>query len=331
MSDLRAQIVDFLGESLPPGAAATASDPVNVGGGSSKVNWAFDAVWTQPDGARSSHELMLRQQPDAGVVDTNLGQEFALLRALAATGLPTPEALWADLEPRFFGAPSVVVRRSRGVAHRGALRDKDPMNLGPETRFSLARSFVDLLAAVHAVDVTAFAGLLPESGADPAGSELVRWETELDVEALDPRGRLEPVRAWLHAHVPAPLPRPCLVHGDYRPANVLIENGSVSALLDWELAHLGDPADDLGWYTCSIYRVEHFPDGWTIQDFLARYGACGGSVPHPDRLRFWQVLSVFRLAVIALRGARNVERGLAAGPPPPADRVVAAALQDIAS
>ena len=120
------------------------------------------------------------------------------------------------------------------------------------------------------------------------------------------------------------------MHGDFRPANVLVDDGEISVLLDWELAHIGDAADDLGWYTCSTYRVEHFPEGWSVEDFLARYVEEEGTAPEPERLRFWQVLSVFRLAIIALRSARNIEQGLAAGLPPPVDRVIGQLLADLA-
>jgi aminoglycoside phosphotransferase (APT) family kinase protein len=133
----------------------------------------------------------------------------------------------------------------------------------------------------------------------------------------------------LHANLPPAPARQCLVHGDFRPANVLVDDGRITVLLDWELAHRGDPADDLGWYTCSIYRGEHFPEGWSVGDFLARYVKRGGTEPEPERLRFWQVLSVFRLTVIALRSARNIEQGLAPGPPPPVDRVIGQLLADL--
>jgi aminoglycoside phosphotransferase (APT) family kinase protein len=103
----------------------------------------------------------------------------------------------------------------------------------------------------------------------------------------------------------------------------------VEVLLDWELAHLGDPVDDLGWYACSIYSLEHFlDDRWTLADFLARYAAVTGHSVDPERLRFWQVMSTFRLAVIALTAIRNFCDGTTDRPAPPADRVVLQALRD---
>lgn len=328
MSNVHAQLLEFLTAKMPEAADLAVTEPVAMGGGSSKLNWSFDATWTL-DGEKVAEALVLRQEPAAGVVDSDVGQEYAVLSALAVAGasLPVPVARFADLEPNWFDRRSIVVERIDGAAHRAVLREKDPLGLGENGRLALAGTLADLLAVVHTIDFGMAA--LREPGDDPALTELERWEEELDDEGLDPDGRLGSARTWLRANLPAPLPTLRLVHGDFRPANVLVEGGEISALLDWELAHFGDPVDDLGWYTCSIYRAEHFPPGWTIPDFLARYAAGGGIVAEPERLRFWQVLSALRLAVIALRGARNVELGLAEGPPPPAERVIAQVLADI--
>lgn len=329
MRALHEQLSAFLTAKMPEAADLTVSEPVALGGGSSKLNWSFDASWTL-DGAKVAQALVLRQEPAAAAVDSDVGQEYAVLSALAVAGagLPAPVARFGDLEPAWFDRRSIVVERMPGDAHRAVLREKDPLGLGEDGRLALAASLADLLAVVHGVDFGMAA--LREPGDDPALNELENWEAELDEEALDPAGRLAPARSWLLANRPTPLPKLRLVHGDFRPANVLVDGGEISALLDWELAHFGDPADDLGWYTCSIYRTEHFPPGWTVPDFLARYVAGGGRAAEPERLRFWQVLSVLRLAVIALRGERNVELGLAEGPPPPVDRVIAQLLADIA-
>ncbi|HVE23780.1 MAG TPA: hypothetical protein VNC22_00180, partial [Sporichthya sp.] len=91
-----------------------------------------------------------------------------------------------------------------------------------------------------------------------------------------------------------------------------------------------DPVEDLGWYTCSLYRAEHFPEGWTVEDFLARYVERGGVEPDPARLRFWQIFAELKLAIIGLRAVRNVEEGRAAGPAPQVDRVIEALNADIA-
>lgn len=329
MTDLHGQLWEFLQLQLPDATDIYLTDPVPIIAGSSKKIWSFDAEWKDEYKIRRTMDLILRQDPDAGVVESDLAQENAVLKALEGWLLPIPVVFGSDLKGAVLGRPSLVIEREPGRAHRAVLRDKDPLGLGLAGQRRVARDIVDLLATLHGLEDEELFGVLPNPGDDPARHELAKWEGELDAEGLDPDGRLRPAREWLHANVPPPPSKLGLVHGDFRPANVLIDEGQLSCLLDWELARYGDPADDLGWYTCSIYRVEHFLKGWTPKQFLARYVKEGGTEPEPERLRFWQVFSVFRLAVIAMRSARNIEQGLAPGLPPPVDRVVEQLLTDI--
>ena len=321
---------NFLTASIHGATEIYLTDPEPIVAGSSKAMWSFDAERLDEYGLPRTADLILRQDREAGVVASDLKQEHAVLSALEGWLLPVPVIFAADLDGQFFGRPSLLIERAPGRAHRAVLRDKDPLELGLDGRLALAREMVALLARLHVSEDDELFAVLPDPGDNPARHELARWEGELDAEKLDPEDRLRPAREWLHANLPAPPSALRLVHGDFRPANVLVDDGRISLLLDWELAHLGDPCDDLGWYTCSTYRAEHFPEGWSVEDFLARYVEEEGTAPEPERLRFWQVLSVFRLAIIALRSARNIEQGLAAGLPPPVDRVVGQLLADLA-
>ena len=244
--------------------------------------------------------------------------------------MPVAKVLKLD-DGTVFERPAMVVERRRGSAHRALLRDTDPLGLGEAGRLRLAVDFADLLGAVHAVDVdeTGAREVLDDPTGNPAEHELERWIGELARVQLEPQPALELTAAWLRSHLPEPPERVALVHGDFRPANVLVHDGRVEVLLDWELAHLGDPVDDLGWYSCSLYSREHFLDSrWTLADFLARYGDVTGERVDGERLHFWQVMSTFRLAVIALTAVRNFCDGATDRPAPPADRVAMQALHD---
>jgi aminoglycoside phosphotransferase (APT) family kinase protein len=303
---------------------------VLLGGGSSKQNWAFDATWGA-GAERRNRELILRQNPAEGVVTTSLAEEFALLRALSGTGVPAPAAHWLDADAAAFALPSLVVDRARGRTDRAALREGDPLGLGPDGRLSLARQLTDLLADVHAVHPDRLAGIPDDP--DPAFAALEARRAELATEraaagTTDPR--LDAALAWLTDRVPGPPPRRVLVHGDFRPANVLVADGRVSALLDWELAHRGDPHDDLGWYTCAVYRREHFVEGqWEREQFLARYTERSGIPVDAHALQFWQVLAAFRLTVIAARAVRLLAEGSPMGREAPVDRLLALLEREI--
>lgn len=330
MTDLRDVLEGFIAERLPRDAEVRVGALERLGGGSSQENWAFEASWGV-DGQRKSRDLLLRREPESGVVETSRDVEFSLLRALSRTDLPIPVAYWLD-DGTVFGRPAMVVERREGRAHRAALRDVDPLSLGEPGRLGLARELADLLARVHCAPLESetLVSIFGAAPSDPAASELNRWTIELDRVEMQPQPALRLALSWLRYHRPAPPERLALVHGDFRPANILIHEGRTEALLDWELARIGDPIDDLGWYTCSVYRREHFvPGQWDVDDFLARYASAAGlDEVEPGRLRFWQVMSVVRLAVIALAAARNFCDGTTDRPMAYPDALVRQAVID---
>lgn len=305
------------------------SQPQRLGGGSSQENWSFDALVESPAGPSWS-PLLLRREPERGVVDSDRRAEFALLQVLSSTDLPVANVHAYD-DGALLERPSMVVERLTGRAHRGALKDSDPLGLGEQARCRIARMLPVLLAGVHSVNVDGLGitDILPDPTHNPAHRELEHWVTALDAVQLEPHPALRAVIGWLTRHLPDPPERISLVHGDFRPANILIDGDRVAAILDWELAHLGDAHDDLGWYTNSIYRGEHFlPGRWGVDDFLRTWEAASGLTLDPDRLHFWQVMSAFRLAVIALTGIRAFCDKATDRPTAPATKVIAATLAE---
>lgn len=311
IADLRGDLQAFLADRLPRDAAPEVLDVRRVGTGSSRENWPFDAEWSE-NGVRSVHRLLMRRDPPASVVDTTRSAEFALLRSLAGTGLPVPAVHWLDDDGARLSRPTMIVERHNGQADRAVLRPADPLGLGPAGQRRLAERMCDVLCDLHAIDVvtTGIRDALPDPGPQPAARELEHWICELDAQELEPQPELRCAASWLREQLPPPPPALVLVHGDYRPANMLVHDGRLAVVLDWELAHLGDPLDDLGWYTAPLYRREHFiPQHWEQRDLLDRYTARTGREMDPDHLHFWQVFSTFRLAIIALSGVRAFVAG----------------------
>ena len=324
---LRERLAGFIGARVD-GRDIDVSGLHRVGGGSSRENWPFDAAWGTGQ-SRRTHALLLRRDPEESVVDSDRNVEFRLLGALASTPVPAPRALWIDAAGDEFDRPSMILERCPGAASRSVLRDRDPLALGVPGRTALAQELCRLLAAVHQVDLerTGLVKILGPLPRNPAEEELRSWVAELDRQEKAPEPQLRMVATWLGDNLPEPPERQVLVHGDFRPANVLIHDGRVEALLDWELARLGDPLDDLGWYTTPLYRQEHFiPGAWDPADFLGRYEELTGHTVDPAALRFWQVMAVFRLAAIALTSVRSLREGTTDRPTAPITGLAARAL-----
>lgn len=324
-------LTDFLSEQLPHATDIRVEGLYRSGTGTSRENWPFVATWAIST-RTERHPLLLRRDPPSSVIDTDRAAEFALLRALEPTDVPAPHAWWLDDTGEWFGLPSMIVERYEGHTDRGMLRDRNPLGLTQAKRVSLAQDLCDVLAGIHTLDPERF-GLttfMPDPGTNPAEQQLREWEDVLAACQLEPQPALRLALRWLREHLAPPPAKVVLVHGDFRPANVLINSEAIETVLDWELAHLSDPLDDLGWYCTPIYSREHFvPDMWEETRFLERYAQRTGLSVDRQALRFWKVFAIFRLAVMALTGVRNFCDGTTDRPAAPATAVTQRLLTEI--
>jgi aminoglycoside phosphotransferase (APT) family kinase protein len=300
-----------LADLLAPGARERFGDAAAIErierlvGGASGELWGFDVV----DAAGARHALVLRRDPVAagegqgagGVsgADDRTGRvlELAILGAAHAHGVPVPEPLWAIAGNAEGGGGYVMTRLGGEAIPRRLLRDE---------RFATARErlvgqLAAAAAATHAVPLDAIPGLSHPDG-DPAAAAIAALEAELD-RIGEPHPALELGLRWLRSNLPDPA-TPALVHGDFRLGNVLVDEDGLAGLLDWELCHAGDPAEDLGWLCIRSWRFgnDDRPAAGlgTRAELLAAYRAAGGRTVTADDLRFWEVYGNVRWGVICL-------------------------------
>lgn len=296
-----------------------------VGVGRSRENWLFDAVW--PDG--TVEPLIVRRDPRGGLLETSRATEFAVLRALEGTAVPAPRVRWLDADGALLGRPSLVMVREPGEVDYFVVNGDRPL----AERVDLARRFCDLLATLHRTDWAA-AGLgavLADPGPGAARAELDGWTAILRRDQQEPWPELEVARRWLAATGPRS-PRTVLVHGDFKAGNVLLEDGDrLVALLDWELAHLGDPMEDLGWITQPLRLREHLiPGAWEREDLFARYEAATGIPVDVSAVIWWNVLASYKTAVMQISGLRSFREGRSDEPYRPTAAVLRALLDAVA-
>lgn len=305
------------------GAPPRVVDLERAGLGRSRENWLFDLL----DGDAPPEPLILRQDPDGGLVDTDRGAEFAVLRALEASPLPTPRARWLDADGTWLGTPFLIMGRIDGTCDYRVLGGGRPL----AERRGLAERFCDLLADVHRTDWRALGlgEVLTDPGPEAALAELARWEGILHADALEPYPELELAIDALRATAPV-AQATVLVHADFKPGNILLDGTRVTALLDWELAHLGDPLEDLGWVTQPLRAKEHTIAGvWEAADLVAHYERATGSAVDPAALRWWVVFSTFKTAVMQVSGLRSFLEGRSDEPYRPHRRVLGELLDAI--
>ncbi len=269
-----------------------------LSGGANMETWAFNL-----EHAGASKPLILRRSPLGSAVaaaDSPLSQlpltaEAALLPLAAAQGVSVPSVL------RVLGlddplGPGYVMSHERGEALPGRILADDRYSIARE---QLARQCGATLARIHQVRPA----LLPPE----VPNQTLQERLALQQSLLDRYGNSSPVHQlalnWLTANAPEPTQH-CLLHGDFRNGNLLVDEQGLVAVLDWELAHCGDPAEDLGYLCGNVWRFGRAdkPVGGfgEYEDLLAGYEAVAGWAPDMATLRYWEVFCALGWGLVCL-------------------------------
>ena len=284
--------------------AARLREPSSAVGGIERVSaGASQDIWRFQIGDEA---FVLRRVPPTlatpgGTAD--MATEAALIAAVATVGAPVAEVV-CTLSPEDGLGEGFVSRFVSGeTVGAKIVRDAALLRDG-----ALGRELGAALACIHRADASAAPGLKPV-GVGATIQNLRR----LYREDPTPRPVIALALRWLERRRPAEPERPCLVHGDYRIGNVIVSLAGLQAVLDWELAHRGDPVEDLAWITLPAWRFsapQREVGGVTAEaPFLAAYVEAGGALPEPERLRFWKMAGSVRWALICAHSALRFASG----------------------
>lgn len=186
-------------------------------------------------------------------------------------------------------------------------------NFSEQTRAALGAQLADALAALHRFEwrgtpIECLGSAPTEASA--ARAQVDYWAGEMRRWQLRRQPMAEKVLAWLRAHCP-PAPKVTVVHGDYRIGNFLCVDDRITAILDWELVHLGDPHEDLGWMCQRTFRPGT-PLICTLiprEELYRRYEQGSGVKVQPKLVHFYEVLGLFKFYVIDVGAERCFEDG----------------------
>jgi aminoglycoside phosphotransferase (APT) family kinase protein len=262
-----------------PGAADIAVDGLErISGGASRETYRFRLAW-RDGGAARERRLILRRDPPASLIDTERRVEFEAYRAFAGSAVPVPEMLWLEEGPEALGHPFFIAEELTGF------------QASPQMLFAggydavlprvAARKWT-ILGEIARPDPIAL-GLdawMPAPALDACWRrELTHWEAILDRDEAEPLPIVRAAIRWLKANPPPPAQKLSVVHGDYRTGNFLYdEQGEIHGVLDWEMAHLGDPLEDLGWGFNPVWQ-------------FGRTGLEGGLAPRDQAIAIWEQAS----------------------------------------
>jgi aminoglycoside phosphotransferase (APT) family kinase protein len=286
---------------IVPGSSGVANLR-RLSGGASQETWSFDVLGLngpEPMILRRAPRGARRPEPFAG-----LETEAEIMRRAGAVGVPSPTVRHVLRPDERLGQGFVMDRVEGETLGRKILRDDTFAAVRPR----LARRSGEILARIHQIDASGLMDL--RSGT--AGAQLARMRASYKAEGR-PRPVFDLALRWLEQHAPADPPRLTLVHGDFRNGNMIIGPDGVRAVLDWEVVHLGDPMEDLGWICVTSWRFGEIdkPVGGfgSREDMFAGYEAAGGAAVDLDRVRFWEVLGTLRWGIGCSSGTARFRSG----------------------
>jgi aminoglycoside phosphotransferase (APT) family kinase protein len=299
----RAGLEPFLAGLIPNATNVEVSGVTPISSvGNARRPWRFDVEWRAGGDRERLRCVMLVKVPE-GQLETELASEFAALQVLHPRGVPVPRPLWLDSVGDAFGEAFFATEWLPGVADLELMR-RPPGD--PQAR-AVALGVADAAACLHTVDWEgAGVGFLPRVTAEGAAvAQLDEWEEKFARQRLEPLPALAYAFDWLRDRAPRAA-RVSMVHGDFRFGNVLYDHDRVTAVLDWELVHLGDPLEDLAWsYRTKWNMAQLLP----LDDFLDRYTAASGLAVDAECFRWYRMFVEVKHTVISLTAARSFADG----------------------
>ncbi|MDP3550275.1 MAG: phosphotransferase [Novosphingobium sp.] len=253
------------------GVPGSVSGLERLSGGANMESWLF---------ASGEERFVLRRAPSPEWIAArplDMAGEAEVIRRAHAAGVAAPEVI-AELTAEDSLGIGFIMRCLPGTADPESALSSPP---------ELADDLAEAMARIHALD-TATLTVLPRL--DPAeGVEALACQF---AEAGGDRPLIALGLAWLRANLPPPA-KPVVVHGDFRIGNLMVHEGRLSGVIDWELAHLGDGHEDLAYGCMTVWRFGRLDQpafGLTdIETLAAAYQAAGGEPFSPARFRFWLV------------------------------------------
>jgi aminoglycoside phosphotransferase (APT) family kinase protein len=253
--------------------------------------------------------------PTMSAVETCRGREAQVLAAMASV-IPVPPVRYVDADGVHLGQPGLITAFVPGVTKPTNLTTQTVSGVGirfGEWKAKIAPQFVGNLAKLHRFDWRT--ARLPDfdppaPGTKQAALRQVNWWAQVwRHDLVEPLPLITLAERWLRENAPV-CENPVMTHGDYRVGNFMFEepSGRITAILDWELAHIGDFHDDLAWSMQKLFATQE--DGVVLisglvsqETYFAQYSTATGHRIDPDVLHYYRVLNAWKCAILELSTA----------------------------
>lgn len=274
---LERRVAAYIAGRMPGASDVTVSGLERISGGASRETYRFRLTYRE-GGEHRDRRLILRRDPPASLIDTERRVEFEAYRAFAGSAVPVPAMLWLEEADEALDHPFFIAEELTGF------------QASPQMLFAggyeavlpkVAQRKWTILGEIARADPQALGldQVMPAPALDQAWRrELDHWEAIFDSDEAEPQPIARAAIRWLKRNPPPPAQKLSVVHGDYRTGNFLYdEGGEIHGVLDWEMAHLGDPLEDLAWGFNPVWQFGR--------------GLAGGLVPQAQAVAIWEQAS----------------------------------------
>jgi len=309
LDSLGARLADYLESTWQAPVAIESIEQIS--GGASRETYRVRLL---VDGRE--RRVILRRDPPTSLIDTERSLEYRTYVAAHRAGFPVPEPLLLEEDTHVLERPFSLMEEIAGCESALAMFSQPPFEAVKARIAERKWTLMGQLAAmsIDDLDVAEFMAV-PEH---PALHELEYWSGVIHADALHPQPVAAAAIRWLHRNLPPPSSRRSLVHGDFRSGNFLFNTaGDIPAVLDWEMAHIGDPLEDLAW---SLDPLWGWPERHLAGGLLPRDRAIAiweqASRMKVDRsvFRWWQVFASLKALAIWISSTEDFANGTSKEP-----------------
>ena len=287
------------------------SDLSRIPGGASRETYRFRACYAQ-DGSVIERRLILRRDPQASLIETERQTEFRAYQAAHSLGIPVPEPIALELESTTLERPFFIMEEIENCQVASILA-ADPYGANAA---KIGEQFWTTLGAIAAADPAALDIAAFDGARDPQQAwkcELDRWERVIEDDEREPQPIARAALRWMNRNPPPPAQKIAFIHGDYRTGNFMFDaQGNIRAILDWEMAHVGDPLEDLAWALDPLWS-HHNPErpaGMIARaEAIALWEQASGLNADTAALSWWEIFASLKGLAIWISAAREYAEG----------------------
>lgn len=286
-------LADYLESRIPDWTNVEITSLERLPLGASRETYRIDLKHKAPTGGFEFEKLILRRDPPASHVESDRRHEFLSYQTIYGHGIPVPRMILLEEDPKFFDGAISIAEDLRGYQNSEYLLQL------PEWREKLphiSRQMWSYMGKLATIDIKELdlSFMRPTTTTTTALQELDKWVDQIDRNELEP----EPIARAAIRHLrrnPPTAQKLALVHADFRAGNFLYdEAGGIKAILDWEMAHIGDPLEDLAWSLTRTFSFGHDDRRSGLarkEDAVAIWEKASGLKADPDALAWWELFS----------------------------------------